>query len=250
MALITCPDCDAQFVSRSRAPVCPTCGADIEEARSRLADEDDRPSRRRRRRDDDDDFDDRPSRRRRRAGKDPTVPILLVCGLVFALLVVGGFAFGLYQVLTRDRDQAAAPPPPPGFAPQPPAFQPVNPPPPAPNWNPPGRPAVAPAGPAASGVAVTLSNLRRQRGFGARDEFVVDYEFTAGAPFGLRDVLVVQSSTGRTEVEVVGGLRQRGTISWNAGFGQAGRIEVWMERKDRPGNLGRGTKVSNTVTLN
>jgi hypothetical protein len=65
-------------------------------------------------------------------------------------------------------------------------------------------------------------------------------------------VLIVKSANGTlTELtlHLVPG-RARETVRWGPGFGQTGRIEVWMERKDQFGRTGQGTKISNTVTLN
>jgi hypothetical protein len=185
--------------------------------------------------------------------------VLLAVGGVFVVLVMVA-AVGLFLVLKakREREQAQAEaevramqqafqrqavnqPPPLGADP----FQPGVPGP-APGFGP-----VPPPAPAAGGASVTLSNLRRVRGLGARDELEVTFEYTSGSPMALSDRLVVETADGTGTVDL-NGFQKQGTVTIRAfGFGDfRGRVRVWVERGaiGPPGT--QGTKISNEVTLN
>ncbi|HET6572725.1 MAG TPA: hypothetical protein VFG68_03915 [Fimbriiglobus sp.] len=285
MPVVTCPECLAKFDS-SGAPgtSCPTCGHRFGSARRPA----DTPRRSYRRYDDEDDYDDRrPARRPRRAkstATDSLVPLLILGGALFVVVLVGGIGFLVYRAVgsapNRPRDVAQVRPVrsspddglpgidpadlDPNGRPQPddpslPGIDPSQVRPPA------GMPAGQPRGPArpprrsqppvmpqppGTSAAVTLSNLRRGRGAGTVLE--VDYEYTAGTRHPVFDKLIVRTANGTDEVNLHGPPQRKGTLRIRS-IGAIGRlqgqVEVWMERRSaaRPGADGR--VISNTVTL-
>jgi hypothetical protein len=210
------------------------------------------------------------------------LPLILVGGGLFLLLAIGGIGLVVYLSTSRAveqersaraqaeaaRAQAEAaralaeaqrqasmkpveqprsqPPagPPPGSQPPvglPPGFPP-----------PPTRPPIGQP-PAAMGVQVTLSNLRRVRGFGAREDLELTYEYTSGNFSPLSDVLIVETTDGTSSVRLTGfPVQKRTVVISSIGLGGfRGPIKVWMERSTAPGPPGaRGTRISNELTLN
>ncbi len=102
MPLVTCSECLAKFDSSgARGASCPTCGHRLGSAR-RSDDEPRRPSRRRDY--EDDDYDRRPVRRPRRersTAADSLVPLLILGGALFVVLLVGGVGFLVYRAVER-----------------------------------------------------------------------------------------------------------------------------------------------------
>jgi hypothetical protein len=102
MPFVTCPDCLAKFESSgARSSSCPTCGRRLGSSRR----SDDAPRRSVRRREYEDDYDDhRPVRRPRRersTAADSLVPLLILGGVLFVVLFVGGVGFVVYRVVER-----------------------------------------------------------------------------------------------------------------------------------------------------
>ena len=109
MPLVTCPDCLAKFESSgARGASCPTCGYRL--GSSRPADATVR-SRRPPRREEPDDFDDRrPVRRPRRETSSAAaslIPLLILGGVLFVVLFVGGVGFLVYRAVERVPSRAA-----------------------------------------------------------------------------------------------------------------------------------------------
>lgn len=119
MPLFTCPTCRAGFESAGAPGAsCPTCGQVVIPVGrlSRRPADDDAPRRRPARRDEDDDYeDDRPARRPRRPAStaaDALIPLLIIGGVLFVILAVGGLGYLAYRVAggaaQHDREVATA----------------------------------------------------------------------------------------------------------------------------------------------
>jgi DNA-directed RNA polymerase subunit RPC12/RpoP len=277
MPVVTCPECLAKFDSSgARGTSCPTCGHRLGSARRPTADR-----RSYRRTDDEDDYDDRrPARRPRRAkstATDSLVPLLILGGVLFVVVAVGGIGFLVYRGIerapSRPRDVAEARPVAapdddlPGVSPADlnPGGQPGFGPPNFPQPGDPSLPGIDPSQvrpprrqqppdmtqPPGAAVTVTLSNLRRGRGAGTVLE--VDYEYTAGSRHPVFDKLIVRTADGTGEVDLLGPPQRKGTIRIRAigAFGRLqGKVEVWMERRSSAAHPGAdGQVISNTVTL-
>lgn len=284
MATISCPTCQSEFDSAASG-ACPACGwrvapaAPVVAARpvsARPISNDPPPARAAsRRRDDDEDLDIDPDRPRRKPTKKKSsgmlLPIAIIGGALFVLIMVAGVGVGAYMLMSskpapppNGKFVTANAPPPPMMAPQQfppqPAPQPGNPampavpgiefPPNFPGLDGPGAGGEQPAAPA----TVVLSNLRKVQGFAGKEELEVTYEYTQGEFNFAQDVLIVESASGTSTVRITpfGPPQKKNTVQISSfGFNMVkGPVKVWMERGGGVGPFGgRGTKISNEVTL-
>jgi len=191
-----------------------------------------------------DDDDREPPARRRRSGNGPLILLVLLGGSVFAVLLIGAFVFFSYRAATRARDAEMQAIEAQQRALEVERSQEVQ----IDTKTVPGPPP-PPAGPSVALPTVTLSNLRREKGLGGRDEVLVDYEFASGFPLISKDSLVVKGPTGELRV-AVGGAQRTGTIRFRlTGPPLGSPIEVFLERKAGTGSRTSGSKVSNSLTL-
>lgn len=203
------------------------------------------------------------------------VPLFIFGGLFFVCVLIGVVGLGIYHLTSRsvsstlnqpvamnnNPDPLAMVPPPNNqepFANLPPGFDPFANMPPIPAM--PLPPALPPMplppgmpnpGAGANSNTVTLSNARRVRGLGTRQELEVDYVYAAGQIRHPMDQFIVESNGQRFTVDLIG-LGNGGTIRIRpiglGGFN--GPVTIWMERRNGFGPLGgAGPKISNTLTL-
>ncbi len=188
-----------------------------------------------------DDCDDRPDPRRKSGGTGLLIPLLLLGGLFVVVLVVGGIAFGRYRMAQRAQQAEFE-----AMKAEEQTFQ---------IRTEELAPKVPPLAPKdlGGGAAVTLTNLRRERGPGGLEELVVDYQFTIGFPLTTKDVLIVETPNGRGTIELAALADRKGTLHAfpaSAGLASfAGRIEVWYERTTGSGLRETTIRISNKVTL-
>lgn len=185
--------------------------------------------------------DDRPDPRRKSGGTGLLIPLLLLGGLFVVAIVGVGIAFGMYRMAQRAQQAEFE-----ATKADDQTFQIRT------EELAPKAPPLAPKD-LGGGAAVTLANLRRERGPGGLEELVVDYQFTTGFPLATKDVLVVETPNGRGTIELAALVDRKGTLhAFPASAGLtsfAGRIEVWYERTTGSGLRETTARISNKIAI-